>query len=122
VTSKSGSRARAAKESQPTAQEQLRMAAKLPAKAKLLANLDSVSKEDRARAGITDEMANALVQAKMDEKKGVEVVKSPFQASEEEDVEMQVRVLDHDNNRVLFSGAEEDFKRLKRAIAVEEER
>lgn len=115
-------RARAAgKPQQPSAQKQLEMAGKLPAKARLLANLDSVSKEDRARAGITDEMANAMVEAQNAAKTGVEIVRGPFQATEDDDVIDQVRILDHDSNSVLFSGDEKTFKSLKKAIAVEEE-
>lgn len=97
------------------------MAVKLPAKAKLLANLSSVSAADRARAGITDEMVKAQAEAQQT-KTGIEIVKGPFQVATDQDVETQVRVIDHDSNRVLFSGNEGDYARLKRAIAVERER
>lgn len=94
-----------------------RIAAGLPGKGKLLANLDSLSREERARAGITDEMANKMASSNQPQPKGVQVQESFFQASEDHDVEPQVRVIDHDNNIVLFSGSKEQYARLKRAVS-----
>jgi hypothetical protein len=93
-----------------------RIAAGLPAKGKLLADLSGVSAEDRARAGITDEMANAMASSNQPQPKGVQVHKGPWQESEDHDVVTQVRVIDHDNNIVLWSGTEEQFTALKKAI------
>jgi hypothetical protein len=91
-----------------------RVAAGLPAKGKLMANLSSVSKEDRARAGITDEMANRAIEQQ--KPTGVEVKEGPWQESEDHDVVTQIRVLDHDDNVVLFSGTKEQYEKLKKAI------
>lgn len=93
-----------------------KLAAGLPSKGKLLCNLEQVTKEDRARAGITDEMANAMVSSNQPKPKGVQVARGPWQAREDSDVETQVRVIDHDSNRVLFSGSEAEFKALKRIM------
>lgn len=92
-----------------------RVKAGLPAKGKLMANLSSLSAEDRARAGITD--ADVKKAADAARPKGVQVVKGPYQESEDDDVVDQVRVVDHDSNQVLFSGTPDQFARLKRAIA-----
>lgn len=125
MASKRGAKAKpapAVESQQPSVQEQIRLAAKLPAKAKLLAKIDTVSAEDRARAGITDEMANAMVSSNQPQKRGIEVVKGPFQPSIDEDVIDQVRIIDRDSNKVLWSGDEKQYAALKRAVAVEEER
>lgn len=92
-----------------------RIAAGLPAKGKLIANLSSLSAEDRARAGITDAMVKK--QQALAAPKGVKLVKGPYQESEDDDVITQVRVIDYDTNRVLFSGDEDQYAKLKKAIA-----
>jgi hypothetical protein len=97
-------------------QEAARIAAGLPAKGRLLASLDSLTKEQRARAGITDEDAAKMVSSNQPRKTGTEVEESLFQASAERDVEPQVRVIDHDENTVLFSGSKEQYAKLKKAI------
>jgi hypothetical protein len=92
-------------------------AAKFPAQGKLLANLTQVTAADRARAGITDEMANAMVSSNQPAPTGIQVIRGPWQASADVDVEDQVRVVDHDRNLVLFSGTEAEFTAYKRALA-----
>ena len=91
-----------------------RLAAGLPGRAKLIANLERIGPEDRARAGITQEMIDASMKPEV--KKGVEVTTSPWAATGDSDVEEQVRVLDHDDNVVLFSGTRAQFTKLKKAL------
>jgi hypothetical protein len=93
-----------------------RRAVGLPAKGKLLANVGSMTADERARAGITDEMANAQVSSNQPKLKGVKVHKDAFQASSDHDVETQVRIIDHENNEVLFSGSEAQYAKLKKVI------
>lgn len=102
---------------QPETVEQARLAAKMPARAKLLATVERIRPEDRARAGITQEMIERSQNP--EQKKGVEVVRGPYAATMDSDVEEQVRVLDHDNNVVLFSGSVADYKRLQRAVGAD---
>jgi len=104
---------------QPETAEQARLAAKMPARAKLLATVERIRPEDRARAGITQEMIERSQQENT--KKGIEVVRGPWAANAGADVEDQVRVLDHDNNVVLFSGSAAEYKRLQRAVGADKE-
>lgn len=102
---------------QPETAEQARLAAKLPARAKLLATVERIRPEDRARAGITQDMIERSQQDNA--KKGIEVVRGPWAATMDADVEDQVRVLDHDNNVVLFSGSKAEYQRLQRALSAD---
>jgi hypothetical protein len=86
----------------------------LPGKAKLMANLSVVTAEDRARAGISD--ADIQKQQAVANPKGVQVVRGPFQADAASDVEEQVRVIDYDQNKVLFSGSASEYNALKKAL------
>ena len=88
------------------------VAAKVPAKqAKLIASLAHVSAEERARLGITDDMVKAQLESQRPPK-GVHVVRSEWKPDEDADIEPQVRVIDYDNNKVLFSGTDAEYKRL----------
>ncbi len=98
--------------------QEARVAAKMPARGKLLANLERIRPEDRARAGITQEMIDASQNPEV--RKGVEIVRGPWAARAEDDVTEQVRVLDHDENVVLFSGSSEQYRKLTRAVLAEE--
>lgn len=91
--------------------------AHLPAKGKLMANLSKVTAEDRARAGITQEMVDEQQRQDNPAKTGVEIVKGPYQEHESSDVITQVRVIDHDRNLVLWSGTEEEFAAYEAALA-----
>lgn len=93
--------------------EGARLAVGLPAKGKLSANISALRAEDRARMGITDEQANAAVEAARPT--GVQVVRSPWKESEDHEMVTQVRVIDYDINRVLFSGTEEQYAAFLRA-------
>lgn len=93
-------------------QDKAKTLAKTPGKAKLLASLEKVPAADRARMGITQ----ADVEAAAETKTGVAVETSQWQADEDEDLEEQVRVIDHDSNRVLFSGTKAEYARLKKAV------
>lgn len=86
--------------------------ARTPAKAKLLASLDKIPAADRARLGITQEDVDAAAEPKT----GVTVETGQWQPHDEVDLEEQVRVIDHDSNRVLFSGTKAEYARLKKAV------
>lgn len=85
-----------------------------PKQARMLADLGTVSAEDRARLGITDEMVRQQLEQQKP-LKGVHCIRSEWKPDQDTDVEPQVRVVDYDANKVLFSGSEEDYKRLMKA-------
>lgn len=93
--------------------------AKFPAKAKLLANLEQITAEDRARAGITDEQANAMVSSNNPPKLGIVVERGPMQLRADEDVIPDyVRVMEYTETQQLchWSGTAEQYARFLAAM------
>jgi hypothetical protein len=53
-------------------------------------------------------------------KKGIEVIREKFQADADSEAEDCIRIVDHDANRVVWSGTAAEHKALKKALSQED--
>lgn len=78
--------------------------AKIPGKGKMSAEIEVVKAKD----------AKPIPEAP--KKTGIETVREKYQHDEESPEMQLVRVIDHDANRVLYSGSAADFKALQKHL------
>lgn len=99
--------------------------------AQLKASLEKVEAADAERTQRQNQRAakapagsahpNRRASDPQEQKTGVSVEKVRHQAHAEAEAEDHVRVVDHDQNEVLFSGPRAQYNRLKKAIQAGEE-